>query len=254
MEPDIEDERGNIPIPDKSWIGVNFNRTVAHHGSGTKIVRDAIPQVLDRAIHLAQTDITKAIDLLIAEAESLFSNPMVFDDKWLDLNVKGTWTRRPDGKIDVEGDVTISGLGLEELPYQFGRVSGDFYCSDNQLTSLSGAPKEVGGYFYCSYNQLTSLQGAPKEVGGNFFCSDNQLTSLQGAPKEVGGGFNCYNNQLTSLQGAPKEVGGDFDCSYNYLKSLQGAPKEVGGVFYSENFTDKEYRAFVKETHGKQSK
>ncbi|MFA5754026.1 MAG: hypothetical protein WC905_01530, partial [Patescibacteria group bacterium] len=37
------------------------------------------------------------------------------------------------------------------------------------------APKKVGGNFYCHNNQLTSLQGAPKKVGGDFYCSDNPI-------------------------------------------------------------------------------
>jgi hypothetical protein len=39
----------------------------------------------------------------------------------------------------------------------------------------------VGGKFNCSDNQLTSLQGAPREVNGSFQCSDNKLLkSLEG--------------------------------------------------------------------------
>ena len=33
--------------------------------------------------------------------------------------------------------------------------------------------KEVKGNFYCSNNNLTSLEGSPKTVGGNFYCSNN---------------------------------------------------------------------------------
>ena len=98
-------------------------------------------------------------------------------------------------KWNVPGDLYLSGLGLTQLP-PMGVVGGDFYCSNNQLTSLEGAPEKVGGDFSCSYNQLTSLTGAPKEVGGGFYCYSNQLTSLKGAPKEVGGDFFCDNNPL----------------------------------------------------------
>ncbi len=109
------------------------------------------------------------------------------------------------------------------------KVGVNFWCENNQLTSLEGAPQKVGAYFSCGYNQLTSLQGAPQEVGGNFWCENNQLTSLQGAPQEVGGAFLCSNNQLTSLQGAPQKVGGNFRCKNNQLTSLQGISKEIGG-------------------------
>lgn len=54
--------------------------------------------------------------------------------------------------------------------------------------------KEVTGNFYCFENQLTSLKGAPQKVGGDFWCQDNKLVSLKGAPQKVGGNFVCYNN------------------------------------------------------------
>ena len=85
----------------------------------------------------------------------------------------------------INGNVDLRNLHLTKLPdfIKDTIVSGNFYCSYNQLTSLQGAPQSVGGSFYCSYNQLTSLQGSPKSVGGSFFCNNNQLTSFQGFPK-----------------------------------------------------------------------
>ena len=148
------------------------------------------------------------------------------------LRSKGAYVaENPDSTVDVEGDVDLSNFNLKKLPFQFGKVTGNFYCAGSQLTSLQGAPKSVGGDFGCSYNLLTSLQGAPESVGRIFDCSNNQLTSLEGAPKRVGGHFYCSGNQLTSLQGAPKSVGGNFYCSDNldldpaeveaYLKKLR---------------------------------
>ena len=114
----------------------------------------------------------------------------------------------------------------------FGKITGEFNCSELGLTSLKGAPTEVGGWFDCSYNQLTSLEGAPQEVGGRFDCSRNQLISLKGAPTEVGGSFDCHNNQLISLKGAPQTVGGDFNYRNNLdLHSLDGIG-EVRGKIY----------------------
>ena len=115
---------------------------------------------------------------------------------------------------------------------KFGKVSGDFRCENNQLTTLEGAPQIVGKHFYCSANQLTSLEGAPHSVGGDFYCSDNQLTSLEGAPHSVGVTFYCNNNQLTTLEGAPQRVGGAFYCNGNQLTSLVGAPQIFGGYYY----------------------
>ena len=75
----------------------------------------------------------------------------------------------------IIGDVILHNLYLKELPEILKdiTVSGDFYCLDNKLTSLIGAPSNVGGEFICSYNKLTSLEGAPTSVGGDFYCYDN---------------------------------------------------------------------------------
>ena len=130
------------------------------------------------------------------------------------------YTINSDGTIDVGGDVFLQVKNLYKLPLKFNRVSGNFYCNDNKLVSLEGAPKEVGGIFNCSDNKLISLEGSPEEVGNNFNCANNQLTSLEGAPKWVGGYFDCNKNQLTSLEGAPKWIGRDFKCFMNPLPQL----------------------------------
>jgi hypothetical protein len=133
-------------------------------------------------------------------------------------------------KIDI--DIDLSNLYLEELPgFLTGlHANGNFYCYNNQLTSLQGAPKYVGGYFYCYNNHLMSLQGAPESVGGNFSCARNHLTSLQGAPESVGGNFSCARNHLTSLQGAPESVGGDFYCHNNKVKFTEEQVRSVCNV------------------------
>ena len=142
-----------------------------------------------------------------------------------------------DGSLDFGDLRNFISEGGEGFTINFGKITGNFDCSDIQLTSLEGAPQEVGGDFYCSNNRLTSLKGAPQKVGGAFTCNLNKLTSLKGAPQEVGGGFWCYSNHLTSLEGAPQTVGnltkkvGTFDCSWNELTSLKGAPQTVGGNF-----------------------
>jgi len=114
------------------------------------------------------------------------------------------YTINPDESIDVEGSVDLSSRGLKRIPLKFRNVRGNFYCHNNQLTSLEGCPQSVGGSFYCSNNQLTSLEGCPQSVGGDFLCSGNQLTSLEGCPQIVGGAFSCYNNKLTDFNGFPE--------------------------------------------------
>jgi hypothetical protein len=115
----------------------------------------------------------------------------------------------------------------------FGKVSRNFWCDNNTLTTLEGAPESVGGHFTCSNNRLTTLEGGPQSVGKNFLCGYNRLTTLEGAPKTVGGEFSCYENTLTTLEGSPESVGGHFSCYDNNLTTLEGAPRTIGGYFYS---------------------
>ena len=123
-------------------------------------------------------------------------------------------------------------MRLEEFPVNFGKVSGSFDVSNNNLRSLKGCPIYVGCDFDCSRNDdLLSLSGGPLSVGGSYNCEGNKLESLEGAPKSIAGIFTCTGNRLTTLKGAPEEIGIDFDCDFNRLTSLVGAPKSVGGVF-----------------------
>ena len=118
----------------------------------------------------------------------------------LEKNIDGTYEIDSSGFVNVEGDVYLDHRNLDSFGnIKFGKVTGYFWCFDNNLTSLEGSPKEVSGNFYCYSNNLTSLEGSPKYVGGNFVCSHNKLTSLEGSPKEVGGDFYCYNNPLTNF-------------------------------------------------------
>jgi hypothetical protein len=97
-----------------------------------------------------------------------------------------------------KGDLDLSNMNLTKLPdiLKDITVGGNFYCGNNNLTSLEGAPKSVGASFACSNNKLTSLQCDHITVGGDFYCSFNKLTSLDGAPKTVGGNFHCYQNPV----------------------------------------------------------
>jgi hypothetical protein len=142
------------------------------------------------------------------------------------------YTINSDGTVDVNGDVYLGSKGLIKLPLKFGKVTGDFDCYNNKLTTLENGPQEVVGYFCCNYNQLTTLENGPQEVVGDFYCYNNKLTTLEGGPREVGGDFNCYSNKLITLEGSPQEVGGHFYCYNNKLITLEGSPREVGGSFY----------------------
>ena len=62
------------------------------------------------------------------------------------------YTINTDGSIDVHESVYINGWDLDEIPLNFNKVEGLFYCDSNQLTSLEGCPKEVRGDFWCINN------------------------------------------------------------------------------------------------------
>jgi hypothetical protein len=74
---------------------------------------------------------------------------------WLDEMGVENYTINDDLTIDVNGDLRI-GLyeDLDEIPefIQFNKVYGNFYCNDNNLTSLRGCPTYVSGDFDCSSN------------------------------------------------------------------------------------------------------
>src|SRR5690554_5392471 len=91
--------------------------------------------------------------------------------------------------IKVTGDVNLRNLGLTKIPINFTEVDGNFYCHENKLSSLEGAPEKVGRDFNCSVNYLTDLEGAPEKVGWHFDCFNNPLKSTKGKPETIGGRF-----------------------------------------------------------------
>ena len=98
------------------------------------------------------------------------------------------YTVNDDGSIDVNGDVFLWNRELTELPLVFNKVTGNFDCDYNNLTSLKGCPRWVGGWFSCNKNQLTSLEFSPDYVGGSFDCEFNNLTNNY-CESEIGGNF-----------------------------------------------------------------
>ena len=93
--------------------------------------------------------------------------------KFLDSVPHGRWSVNSEGLVDVEGSFWCAGRGLEDfLGIRFGKVSGNFYCWNNQLRTLEGSPREVGLGFLCAGNPLISLEGAP-EVITNLFIFKN---------------------------------------------------------------------------------
>ena len=152
-------------------------------------------------------------------------------------------------------DVSLQDTGLTRLPTDLPeKITGNFLCNENGLTSLEHCPSEVGGDFHCGYNQLTSLKFCPSQIGGDFHCYGNVLTSLEHCPSVVGGFFDCGNNELTSLEHCPSVVGGFFDCSDNKLTSLEFCPSVIGGFFnccLNRLTTLKDFHRYVKKIGGR---
>ena len=107
--------------------------------------------------------------------------------RFLDKNTSGTWSVNSKGLVDVEGSFWSQNQGLEDfLGIRFGKVSGDFWCGNNQLRTLEGSPNELSGDFSCSCNPLISLQGAPEVIKHNFRFENAWLSyNLQSFLKEI---------------------------------------------------------------------
>jgi hypothetical protein len=142
-------------------------------------------------------------------------------------------TVHPDLSVSSRQSVILGSLGegSTELPIQFKKVSGNFYCSSDMRT-LQGCPEEVTGDFITNNAQLVSLEGGPKRVGKDYYCLHAGLTSLEGAPDTVGGTFVCEDNRLKSLKDGPRVVQGDYNCRKNPLESLKEFSTSVGGDLY----------------------
>ena len=213
-----------------------INKTETHRSRLSKIavavyIGAAAMEVYDaNDILIKDTEFDKILQRLGID-KKIFTNTADWGKYWGKWLKQNKHTKNADGTIDIEGSVDLSYQSLTKIPFKFGKVGGDFYCDDNQLKSLEGAPSRVGGNFYCDNNQLKSLEGAPSSVVGSFDCRSNHLKTLAGAPSSVDGGFYCYGNKLKTLEGAPSRVGGNFNCSGNRLESLEGAPSSVGKGF-----------------------
>lgn len=132
-------------------------------------------------------------------------------DYWLySENVKN-YTINDDLTVDVDGSVNLSNrnIGLHDgyIPIRFGKVSGDFNVSNNNLTCLKGCPSEVGGNFNCSDNNLKSIEDAPLKIGGKIDIDSNyndlENEYVRGIINNI---FHDYSDELkTYLQNSRLE-------------------------------------------------
>ena len=111
-------------------------------------------------------------------------------------NIKN-YTINKDGSIDVvDYDVNLYNKGLLKLPLKFNKVNSCFSCSENNLKTLEGSPKEVNGNFYCRNNYLTSFEFSPKIIRGDFWCQNNNIKSFEYFPIYIKENFWCYGNPI----------------------------------------------------------
>ena len=134
------------------------------------------------------------------------------------------YTINDDGSIDVDGDVDLYNKGLTELPLIFNRVTGNFSCSLNNLTTLKGCPRWVGGDFNCHNNKLTSLEFSPDYVGGFFSCKYNDLTDNY-IETEILGNF------YTTLKQDGLIFDGNRSTNYNEWRKLYKRKLILNDIF-----------------------
>lgn len=164
-----------------------------------------------------------------------------------------------NGLIDVYGDVKITNTNRQKLPLKFGKVTGDFHCSSNLLTTLKNSPYHVGGSFNCKNNKLKSLKYGPKYVGGDFYASGNILNNLNGCPDKIGGklticsslksidlgGKNCILKSVTIVKDdnhpfrIPKVIYLNQNHLVNFFKYNNCLELyDDAGTFNEDNFCD----------------
>ena len=66
------------------------------------------------------------------------------------------WTLNENGKVDVDGGVSMNNTKLTEIPVKFGRVGGWFHCANNNLTTLKNCPDWIYGQITFYKNPLTN--------------------------------------------------------------------------------------------------
>lgn len=114
-------------------------------------------------------------------------------ENWLiSMNING-YMIHDDLTVSVGNSVNLHKKNLTYFPIQFNTIYGAFDCSNNQLTSLKGAPYMVAGSFNCSENRLTSLDFTPKNISGDFACMLNPIEHFDYSNISCAGEFTAYH-------------------------------------------------------------
>jgi len=115
-------------------------------------------------------DKLKQMNIKLLSQEAIYGN-LILDESFMDINPKFVKIKK------VNGFVSLKGGQWTEIPEWLKNVEiyGDFWGSENKLTTLKNCPQNIGGIFGCSRNELISLEGCPKEIAGDFYCYNNKV-------------------------------------------------------------------------------
>lgn len=110
-------------------------------------------------------------------------------------------------------------------PYiKFGKIEGDFNCSNCWLTTLRGTPDYICGDFSCSFNSLKDFTDGPKMVSGSYSAEFiRNLESLKGIPKYLNRLYLNSSPNLLSLENLE-----NVNLSAIYIKNC----KQITGAKY----------------------
>lgn len=156
-------------------------------------------------------------------------------EKWCKKFGITKYTKQPDGRIDVVGDVKIDSSSIDNrfgmLPIKFGTVDGNFKASDCGLKSLKGCPEKVTKDFDVSRNQFTDLEYGPSYVGGSYIAESNKkMHTVFGWPMFIGQDAVFTSCVIESLKGIPatgSHVGGSMLFANNKLRRIDSFPEAV---------------------------
>ena len=137
-------------------------------------------------------------------------------------------------KVDVVGNVKIR--GTRKLPFQFGKVEGDFDCSFCQMPSLLNCPETVTGNFTASHNKLKTVRGIPHVSGDIILHSNRELASIAEMQTDVEGNLDVSNCALGGFIGFPKTIKGWLNASRNRFSRLEADLTVGGEADFSSNF------------------
>jgi hypothetical protein len=104
-------------------------------------------------------------------------------EKWLKKYKIKKYVINNDMTIDVYGEIYLNHKSIKKFPnyIQFGHIiNGYFSVEWCNMKSLRGCPYTISkgnsqyrGDFFCDNNNLTSLKHAPKKITGHFYCKNN---------------------------------------------------------------------------------